>query len=199
MLSAFTTSIQSDAWYCVRTKPKHEHIAAANLRKNLNLQVFHPRLRVERVTKRGLVRTNESLFPCYIFVRCVIDEKINQIKRTGGVTTVVHFAQRIPIIEDTIIDELIECFAGEEAMAVENRIAPGDEVLLADGAFAGMRAFVLRVMPAKRRIQILLDFLGRPTPAEVDESSAIVERNSVVDLVPVLAARLSAKAVLVSV
>ena len=57
------------AWYCARTKPKHEHIAAANVRRNLGLEVFHPRLRIERTTRRGLVRNVETLFPCYIFIR----------------------------------------------------------------------------------------------------------------------------------
>ena len=79
-------------------------------------------------------------------------------------------------------------FAGGETMMVEDRISPGDEVLLADGAFAGTRAFVLRVMPARKRIQVLLDVLGRPTPAEIDESSVVLERNAVADLVPILAA-----------
>jgi transcriptional antiterminator RfaH len=87
-----------------------------------------------------------------------------------------------------VIEELRECFEGQETMNIEDRIAPGDEVLLAEGVFAGMRAFVLRIMPAKRRIQVLLDVLGRPTPAEIDESSAIVERNAIADLVPFLAA-----------
>src|SRR5580692_9057764 len=157
MTPCFTTQNESPAWYCARTKPKHEHIAAASLRKNLNLEVFHPRLRIERATKRGVVRISEPLFPCYIFIR-------------------------------SVIEELRECFEGQETMNVEDRISPGDEVLLADGAFAGMHAFVLRVMPAKRRIQVLLDVLGRPTPAEIDESSAIIERNAVADLVPFLAA-----------
>jgi hypothetical protein len=61
-------------------------------------------------------------------------------------------------------------------------------VLLADGAFAGMRAFVLRVMPARKRVQVLLDVLGRPTPAEIDEGSVVLERNAVAELVPTLAA-----------
>jgi len=46
--------IPNPAWYCARTKPKHEHIAAANLQKNLGLEVFHPRLRMERATRRGI-------------------------------------------------------------------------------------------------------------------------------------------------
>lgn len=183
------SSIQTDlAWYCARTKPKHEHIAAANLRKNMNLEVFHPRLRIERATRRGVVRVSEPLFPCYIFIRCVIDESLNDIQRTNGIVTVVHFASRIPKIADQVIEELKECFAGGETMMVEDRIAPGDEVLLASGAFAGMRAFVLRVMPARQRIQVLLDVLGRPTPAEIDESAVVVERNVVADMVPMLAA-----------
>jgi transcriptional antiterminator RfaH len=180
--------IETQAWYCARTKPKHEHIAAANLRKNLNLEVFHPRLRIERATRRGVMRVSEPLFPCYIFFRCIIEEKLNEIQRTNGVNTVVHFAHRIPIIPDAVIEELKECFEGEETLTVEDRLSPGDEVLVVDGAFRGMRAFVLRVMPARQRVQVLLDVLGRPTPAEVDEGSVVNEANTVATLVPVLAA-----------
>jgi transcriptional antiterminator RfaH len=180
--------IESPAWYCARTKPKHEHIAAANLRKNLNLEVFHPRLRIERATRRGVVRVSEPLFPCYIFFRCLIDEKLADIQRISGVSTVVHFAHNIPKIADAVIDELKECFEGEETMTVEDRLAPGDEVIVAEGAFRGMSAFVLRVMPARKRVQVLLDVLGRPTPAELDENSVVIEDNGVANLVPMLAA-----------
>jgi transcriptional antiterminator RfaH len=180
--------IETQAWYCARTKPKHEHIAAANLRKNLRLEVFHPRLRIERATRRGVMRVSEPLFPCYIFFRCNIEDKLWEIQRTNGVNTVVHFARRIPTIPDVVIEELKECFEGEETLTVEDRLSPGDEVLVVDGAFRGMRAFVLRVMPARQRVQVLLDVLGRPTPAEVDENSVVNEENTVANLVPVLAA-----------
>jgi transcriptional antiterminator RfaH len=183
-----STQNEAPAWYCARTKPKHEHIAAASLRKNLNLEVFHPSLRIERATKRGVVRVSEPLFPCYIFIRCVIEERLDEIQRTSGIGAVVHFARRIPSIADSVIEELRECFEGQETLNIEDRISPGDEVLLTNGAFAGMHAFVLRVMPVKKRIQVLLDVLGRPTPAEIDESSAVIERNAVADLVPFLAA-----------
>ena len=128
--------IESPAWYCARTKPKHEHIAAANLRKNLNLEVFHPRLRMERATRRGVMRVSEPLFPCYIFFRCFIEEKLGEIQHTSGISTVVHFARRIPKIADAVIEELKECFEGEETLTVEDRLSPGDEVVVVDGAFA---------------------------------------------------------------
>jgi transcriptional antiterminator RfaH len=176
------------SWYCARTKPKHEHIAAANVRKYLSLEVFHPQLRVERSTRRGLVRLVEPLFPCYIFVRCAIQERLNEIRYTNGVSTVVHFADRIPTVPDTVITELRACFDNEEPMAVEEQLVAGSEVVLADAAFAGMKACVLRVMPARRRVQVLLDILGRPTAVEVDRQFVSLEKNTMADLVPRLAA-----------
>jgi transcriptional antiterminator RfaH len=180
--------IESSAWYCARTKPKHEHIAAANVRKNLKLEVFNPRLRVERATKRGIVRSVEPLFPCYIFVRCVIEEKLNEIQHTNGVSSLVRFGQRIPEVGDLIIGELQKYFETEEPMAIEDRLAPADEVVVADGAFAGMQAKVLRVMPATKRVQILLEILGGPTSVEVDRTSVVLENDTVASRMPILAA-----------
>src|SRR5215831_9241644 len=93
-----------ETWYCARTKPKHEHIAAANLSRNLGLEVFNPRLRIERASRRGLIRTVEPLFPCYIFVRCSA-ETLNDTRYVTGVSSLVHFGQRIPTVPDSIIEE----------------------------------------------------------------------------------------------
>ena len=37
---------------------------------------------------------------------------------------------------DSVIEELQECFEAEEPMLVEDRILPGDEVTVGDGAFS---------------------------------------------------------------
>jgi transcriptional antiterminator RfaH len=176
------------AWYCARTKPKHEHIAAANMRKNLGLEVFHPQLRIERATQRGMVRVVEPLFPCYVFVRCVLGECLSAIRHTNGVSTLVHFGNRIPEVSDSVIAELQECFEAEEPLTVEDRLSPGAEVVFAGGAFVGMRTVVLRFLPARQRVQVLLDILGRPTPVEVPRTSVVLEKNALADRVPLLAA-----------
>ncbi len=178
----------SPAWYCARTKPKHEHLSAAHLRKNLNLEVFHPQLRVERATQRGVIRVLEPLFPCYVFVRCVLEECLDEIQYANGVHSLVHFGHRIPPVADSIVDELRECFEAEDTMTVPDRISPGDEVTIGEGAFAGMRAYVLRLMPAKQRVQVLLEVLGGPTPVEVNRRSVVLVKNSLAELAPILAA-----------
>ena len=176
------------AWYSVRTKPKHEHIATANVRRQLALPVFSPRIRLEKLTRRGLVRVAEPLFPCYIFVRCIVEEKVNDIRHLSGVSQFVQFGGRYPKVGDTIIEELQNCFAQDEMVLVESRLAPGDEVMVAGGAFAGMSAQVLKSLPAKKRVQILLEILGRPTMVEVGCEAVTLTRNTLADLVPFLAA-----------
>jgi len=187
--SAFSNAPEAEsamAWYCARTKPKHEHIVAAGLKRNLGLEVFHPRLRIERPTRRGVVRVVEPLFPCYVFVRCNIDECLDGVRYVNGVSSLVHFGQRIPIVPDQVVDELKQCVEAD-LVDVEDRICPGAEVTVGEGAFLGFNGIVLRVMPAKQRVQILLDFLGRTTLTEVDRKSLILENRSMADMMPSLA------------
>ncbi|EEF62359.1 NusG antitermination factor [Pedosphaera parvula Ellin514] len=117
--------MNSPAWYCARTKPKHEHIAAANLLRHANVEVFNPRLRVEKATRRGVIRVSEPLFPCYIFVRCVIEEKLNDIRYANGISTIVHFANRIPHISDSVVVELQEHFKEMREAIVDQRLSVG--------------------------------------------------------------------------
>jgi len=175
------------AWYCARTQPKHEHIAAANVSRRLGLEVFHPRLRLERATRRGVVRTVEPLFPCYIFVRCELREHLSQIRYVSGISSLVHFGDRIPAVPEAVVDELRQCFETEEPMSVGDRLCAGDEVTLVEGALMGSRGLVVKVMPAKQRVQVLLDFLGRTTLAEVDRKAVQVENQSLAELMPELA------------
>jgi transcription antitermination factor NusG len=175
------------AWYCARTKPKHEHIAAANVVKRLGLEVFHPRLRLERATRRGMVRVVESLFPCYIFVRCILENYCDDIRHVAGISSLVHFGQKIPAVPDVAIVELRQCFESEEPMVVEDGVIPGTEVKIAEGVFMGFSGTVVRTLSAGQRVQILLDFLGRVTLAEVDRRSLKAENRRVADLLPLLA------------
>lgn len=176
------------AWYSARTKPKHEHIAAANVRRHLLLPVFFPRLRLEKMTRRGLVRVAEPLFPGYIFIRCIVEERVNDIQHLSGMSRLVQFGGKFPRVADVIIEELKAGFGQDEVLAVESRLAPGDEVTVAAGAFAGMSAQVLKNLPAKKRVQILLEILGRPTTVEVGNEAIMPKRHTVADLAPFLAA-----------
>ena len=129
----------------------------------------------------------EPLFPCYLFVRCALDERVDEIRYVTGVSSLVHFGHQIPKVSDAVIEELKQCFETEEPMSVEDRLYPGAEVTVAEGAFLGFRGVVVRLLSGKQRVQILLDFLGRTTVTEVDRKSLTLEDSCVADLVPSLA------------
>lgn len=145
-------------------------------------------MRLERATRRGVVRVIEPLFPGYVFVRCDLAERADQIRHIYGVSSLVHFGARVPSVPDEVIEELRQCIGSEEPMPVEERLAPGTEVTVAEGAFLGTRGVVVRVLPARERVQILLDFLGRTTLTEVDRRAVTVEERRVAEMMPSLAA-----------
>lgn len=180
--------ILSPAWYCARTKPKHENLAARALTRQLGLEVFHPRLSMERPTQRGVVRTIEPLFPGYVFVRCPTNDRLDEVRYVTGISSVVRFGQNIAVVPDPVIDELRLCFESGEPMPVEDRVCPGAEVTIVAGVFRGFSGVVVRALPAKRRVQILLDFLGRASLAEVDRGALVVEDTRMADLLPSLVA-----------
>ncbi len=178
-------------WYCVRSKPKHEQLAAKNLRSNLRIELFNPLFRVKRATKRGVVHFIEPLFPCYLFVRCVIEDRLNEIRYTTGVSGIVHFGHRLPSVPEAVIEELRACFEREEPLAVDDGLSAGTPVAISNGPFLGFSAVVLRDLPAKRRVQLLLEILGRPTAIEVDRDLVAPEDLSAAKLLPSLAANRS--------
>ena len=57
--------VPSLAWFCLRAQPKHEHIAAQHLKKLPGVEVFCPRVRFQRATRRGKVWFTEAMFPNY--------------------------------------------------------------------------------------------------------------------------------------
>src|SRR5436190_19325439 len=95
-----------EAWRCIRTHPKREHIAAAHLRQIPGVEVFNPQLRLLRSTRRGRRWSTESLFPNYLFAHCVLDSTLEQVTYTPAVKVVLRFGGRVPTIPDAVIEDL---------------------------------------------------------------------------------------------
>jgi transcription antitermination factor NusG len=119
----------------------------------------------------------------------------NDIRFVSGISSLVHFGQKIPAVPDEVIDDLRQCFESQEPMSVEDRLFVGAEVTVAEGAFLGSRGIVVRVLPARQRVQILLDFLGRATLTEVERCSVTADDRSLAELMPGLARPRAAVAV----
>lgn len=175
------------SWFCVRSQPKREHIAAANLKQISGIEVFNPRLRCRKSTRRGLVMFVESLFPNYLFAR-VAPEALEDVKFAAGVSYIVHFGNRYPVIPENVMQELKDNFSQCESQLFLEVPDEGEQVTITDQALYGLQAVVLRVMPAKERVQVLLEMLGRTATVELNLRSVVAERHSLARTFSVFAA-----------
>jgi transcriptional antiterminator RfaH len=163
------------AWYCVRTQPKHEHIAAAHLAELKELEIYLPRIRFRRSTKAGPVWFTEALFPGYLFARFSLYAWLRQVQHTTGVSGVVHFGTHWPVIPDEAVADLQAGLGPDQLHILPEELQPGEPVVISGGAFHNLRAVVSRVMPGRQRVAVLLEFLGRQTTVEVDPSQLVPE------------------------
>src|SRR5881628_2625618 len=115
------------AWYCVRSQPRHEHVAAANLRRHHQLEIINPRIRFKRATSRGPIWVTESLFPNYLFSRFSWEASLDTVQYTGGVAGVVHFGVFWPRIPARDIAELQALIGADEVRVIEQSLKVGDE------------------------------------------------------------------------
>ena len=172
-------STAGPVWFCLRSLPKHEHIAAAHLRRMVEgIEAFSPRLRIRRRTRRGAAWFVQALFPGYLFARFDPAQSMLLVRAAPGVKTIVSFGSRIPLIQDAVIDGLRTHFDKNEVHEVTDDIEPGDEITIAGGPFNGLSAAVLNVRSATGRVQVLLEMLGRCTPVELSRDQVITEKRA---------------------
>lgn len=164
-------------WFCLRAQPKHEHIAAAHLRQLASVEVFLPRIRFKRATARGAVWTTEALFPGYLFACFVWPTELRAVQAARGVVVVVHFGDRWPIIAAATIGEMRAALGEEELHTVDDALAAGEIVRVAEGSLRGALAVVAQVRSGRQRVAVLMDFLGRQTTVEFPASALVREKN----------------------
>ena len=164
------------AWFCLRSQPKHEHIAAAHLRMHA-IEVFVPRIRFKRLTRYGQVWVTEALFPNYLFARFDWHGSLRQIYHSPGVSEVIHFGTHWPVIPNEVIDSLRSSLGNEDVHVIPEAVSPGDLVQIAGGSMHGLRAVVSRVMPGAKRVAVLMDFLGRQATIELELGKVVKEIN----------------------
>jgi transcriptional antiterminator RfaH len=163
------------AWFCLRSQPKHEHIATAHLRRQENIDVFFPRIRFKRATRIGAVWVTEALFPNYLFARFDWSKNLRFVRHSQGVSEVVHFGWHWPVVPDEAIDQMRACLGKNEIHVISPNVAPGETVRITGGCLHGLQAIVTQIIPGGKRIAVLLDFLGRQTSVKLDLGMVIKE------------------------
>jgi transcriptional antiterminator RfaH len=173
------TPDNSPQWFCVRTQTKREHIAAGHLRDLEGIEVFCPRLRYRKATRRGKIWWMEPLFPGYLLAKFSLAEMERAVTFCQGVRGLVRFGAEIPPVPESFVESLRREIRNrpegeEELLSVSPVIQVGEEVEIAHGPLQGMRGTIVSVAPAAERVKILLEFLGQPHAIDVDLFSILL-------------------------
>jgi transcriptional antiterminator RfaH len=169
----------SDWWFCLRAQPKREHIAAACLRPISDLEVFCPRVRFRKHTSRGPVWFVEPMFPGYLFARFDYAIYHRRVRQGPGTRGFVQFGDRLGLLPDELIRELKARMGDDELVEIDQGLEPGQNVQITQGPLQGLEALVTRLIAARHRVEILIEWMGRSLRAEAN----------VADLVPLTGQR----------
>jgi transcriptional antiterminator RfaH len=165
--------VAPSAWFCVRSRPKREHIAASYLREKIGIEVYLPRVRFKRPTLRGPKWFEEALFPTYLFARFNLLECFRQVHHGHGARGIVHFGKHWPTVPEALISELRQTIPDDLPHVLHEEFRPGEAVIICGGPLHQLEALVTRVMPGKMRVAVLLEFLGRQTMVELDPADLL--------------------------
>jgi transcriptional antiterminator RfaH len=154
-------------WFCIYTSPNGERLANEEIRK-LGFETFLPvylRIIVHANRRRPVLR---PLFPRYLFVFFDLSGEIwPAIRRARGVEGILgcegkpakipgHVVNRLQIWQQTgLFDQ------------INKRVNPGDKVKILSGPFSEFAGEVCKADGARKRVDVLLNFLGRATRVTV--------------------------------
>jgi transcriptional antiterminator RfaH len=159
--------VESPLWFCLKTQPKREHLAATALRRQLQIECFSPRLRFRKLTRRGPVWFVEAMFPGYLFAQFIYAKLHRRVGHSHGIQSIVQFGERVATLEASVIADLRKSAGDEETVTIDPQIQVGQSVRITEGPFQGLEALVTRLLPSKERVQLLLEFLGRSLETEI--------------------------------
>ena len=164
-------SPSTTVWFLVRSKPRQEAVALANLARQ-GFESYLPFFAAEKLIRRKSTVVQEPMFARYLFVRLDTSgngQSWSPIRSTVGVSELVCFGSRPARVDDALIATLREREATQQADPI-TLFAHGDSVRITEGAFAGLEA-MYQMNDAEGRAMVLLDLLSKPVAMTPDAAS----------------------------
>jgi transcriptional antiterminator RfaH len=157
-------------WYLVHTKIRQESVAQENLERQ-GFECFLPQIHVEKLRKGQLRVVREALFPRYLFIHLdtgIDAQSWGPIRSTLGVSRLVTFGQAPAKVDEDLIAHLR---LKTDTTEVQLRhFAPGEQVVVTDGPFAGVEA-IYQLADGEGRVMLLLNILSKQVKMTVSPAS----------------------------
>lgn len=165
-------------WYVVSIQSGHEKSVITNLKQRIDAtqseelisDMFVP-MQKKIVVKKGQQEIKEErIFPGYILVKMVLTNRtVELVTNTEGVRGFVRTESKPRSLPESEVKAIMKYMEVEQP-AYQSSFSIGEAVKITDGAFADFIGSVKEIDQSKGKIKVLISFLGREAPVELEFS-----------------------------
>lgn len=153
-------------WYALQTRPRHEKRIAQEISAR-EIEAFLPLHRCRNRWKNGVTADVElPLFPCYLFVRFPLCQKLRLLQLPGVIGFAVNSAHPTALTSQAI--DAVRMLSTVYGAKPHPFLRLGDRVRIVAGPLAGMEGSLVR-LKNELRVVLSLDFILRSIAVEVSE------------------------------
>lgn len=152
------------AWYLLYCKRGQLERAQAHLERQA-VNCLTPTISLEKMVRGKRTTVSEPLFPNYLFVE-FNPEVIHTttINATRGVSHFVRFGKQPATVPDEVIQQL--ALPQPDGILDPDTPYPGDEVMITEGAFEGLKA-IFTEPDGEMRSMLLLNMMNKQVSQSV--------------------------------
>jgi transcriptional antiterminator RfaH len=156
-------------WHALHTKPHKERQVEAFL-KGRGIEVYFPTIPAPRGSRGNAER---AFFPSYLFAHVDLTAVgLWTLHYAPGMRGVVMFGGVPARVDDCVIARLKERLARLDVVdALGEALTPGDRVIITTGPLADFEAVFDKRLSPDGRVRVLIQFLQRWTPVEIEASA----------------------------
>ena len=153
-------------WYALYTAPRHEKSVADQINRR-GISCFLPLYRSMRRWKDRRKELAMVLFPGYVFVRVVPQDRVQVLQMRGAVRLVTFNGKPVALPEQEI--ELLRSrLSGARVMEPHPYLRVGKRIRVRRGPLQGLEGIIVRVKD-RCRLVFSIDLIMRSVAVEVDE------------------------------
>lgn len=153
-------------WYLLYTLPRQEKKISRQLLE-MNVTHYLPVVKTLRQWSDRVKTLYEPLFPSYLFIYLQNSQDYFTGLNADGVVGYVKFGGKIALVADAVVNDLRLVVGSGEALEVSSiEFQPGQMLIIAEGAFAGLQGemvqhknkemLIIRINLLKRNILVAL-------------------------------------------
>ena len=152
-------------WIVVRSKPRSEKIAYAQL-KEKGIEAYLPLLKERRKWSDRKKWVEFPLFSSYLFAKIEIKNSIF-VLQTHGVNSLVKFGDEIAIVQDEVVNAIKLAIDGGYQLTPAEYFIAGNAVEVIEGPMRGVKGFVVK-LKGKDRLVIKIDAIQQALSIDID-------------------------------